>query len=149
MWLKNRGSRIGLICNTGITPGNALRRVLEDGGLAGYFHTMIFSNEVGIRKPDPEIFHLAADRLGVKASQIVHVGDNLKADVWGAKNAGFRTIYFDSEVGKDRIAEADPASLVAQSRKIGVLKKDQVTADRRITSFKMIAETIEGLEKSP
>jgi FMN phosphatase YigB (HAD superfamily) len=77
------------------------------------------------------------------------VGDNLKADVWGARNAGFRTIYFDSEVGKDRIAEADPASLVAQSRKIGTLKKDQVTADRRITSFKMIAETIEELEKSP
>jgi putative hydrolase of the HAD superfamily len=148
IWLKNRGSRIGLICNTGITPGDALRQLLEDEGLAGYFHTMIFSNEVGIRKPDPEIFHLAADRLGVKAFQAVHVGDNLKADVCGAKNAGFKTIYFDSEEGKDRIAEKDPASLVAQSRNIGMLKKDQVMADRRITSFRMIAETIEELEKS-
>jgi FMN phosphatase YigB (HAD superfamily) len=85
----------------------------------------------------------------VKPPQTVHVGDNLKADVWGAKNAGFKTIYFDCEEGKDRIAEADPTSLVAQSRSIGMLKKEQVTADRRITSFSMITEAIEELEKKP
>ena len=148
IWIKNRGIRIGLICNTGITPANGLRKVLEDHDLEKYFNTMIFSNEVGIRKPDPEIFHLAADKLGVKPSETVHVGDNLKADVWGAKNAGFKTIFFDSNEGKDGIAEADPTSLVAQSRKIDPLKKDQVTADKRITTFKMIAQIIEELENT-
>jgi len=147
LWLKNRGSRVGLICNTGITPGTALRQLLAEGGMAGYFDVMIFSNEVGVRKPDPEIFHLAARELGVKPSQGVHVGDNLRADVWGAKNAGFKAIHFACEEGKDRIAEADPNSLVAQSRKIGILKKEQVTADKTITSFNMITEAIEQLEK--
>jgi putative hydrolase of the HAD superfamily len=147
LWLKNRGSRVGLICNTGITPGTALRQLLVEGGVAGYFDVMIFSNEVGIRKPDPEIFHLATQELGVKPSQAVHVGDNLTADVWGAKNAGFKAIYFACEEGKDRIAEADPNSLVAQSRKIGILKKEQVTADKTIISFNMITEAIEQLEK--
>jgi putative hydrolase of the HAD superfamily len=147
LWLKNRGSRVGLICNTGLTPGTALRQLLADGGVAGYFDVMIFSNEVGIRKPDPEIFHLAAQELGVEPCQAVHVGDNLRVDVWGAKNAGFKAIHFACEEGKDRIAEADPNSLVAQSRKIGILKKEQVTANKTINSFSMITEAIEQLEK--
>ena len=146
-WLKNRGSRLGLICNTGITPGTALRQLLAEGGVAGYFDVMIFSNEAGIRKPDPEIFHLAAQELGVEPSQAVHVGDNLRVDVWGAKNAGFKAIHFVCEDGKDRIAEADPNSLVAQSRKMGTLKKEHVTADKTIISFNMITEAIEQLEK--
>jgi putative hydrolase of the HAD superfamily len=147
LWLKNRGSRVGLICNTGITPGTALRQLLAEGGVAGYFDVMIFSNEVGIRKPDPEIFHLAAQELGVESSRAVHVGDNLRVDIWGAKNAGFRAIHFACEEGKDRIAEADPNSLVARSRKMGILRKEQVTADKTITSFNMITEAIEQLEK--
>jgi putative hydrolase of the HAD superfamily len=147
-WLQNRGIKIGLICNTGITPGTALRQLLSEEDVAQYFDVMIFSNEVGIRKPDPEIFHLTTQKLQVKPFQTVHVGDNLKADVWGAKNAGFKTVYFDSEEGKDRTAESDPTSLVAQSRKLDNLKKHQVTPDKRITSFKMIAKTIEELEKS-
>lgn len=100
-----------------------MRKFLANESVTEYFDLMIFSEEIGIRKPDRRIFHLAARRLGVQPSEIVHVGDNLKTDVWGAKTAGLKAIYFSSQEGRDRIAESDPNSLVSlaktrQSRKL-------------------------------
>ena len=122
-WLKNRNKLIGLICNTGRTPGFGIRRFLEKESVAEYFDLMLFSDEVGIRKPNPRIFQIAAKKLKAKPYEVVHVGDNLKSDVWGAKKAGLKAIYYSTEVGRDKIAESDPTSLVAQSRKLGNLKK--------------------------
>lgn len=51
---------------------------------------MLISEEVQLRKPQPEIFWKAADALNVQACESVFVGDSPKADVIGAKNAGMR-----------------------------------------------------------
>jgi putative hydrolase of the HAD superfamily len=51
---------------------------------------------VGVAKPDPEIFRIALDRLGVPASeQVLHVGDSLRYDVAGALAAGIRPVHLD------------------------------------------------------
>lgn len=52
------------------------------------------SGRIGIEKPDPAIFGWLAERLGVEASRIVHVGDSLGADVQGALRAGWRAVWF-------------------------------------------------------
>jgi len=145
-WLKSRNKLVGVICNTGLTPGFGLRRFLEDQGVAEYFDVMIFSDEVGIRKPDPRMFHLATKKLKAKPCEVVHVGDNLKTDVWGAKNAGFKAIYLSSDVGRDRIAESDPTSLVSLSRNLGNLRREQISPDRTVTSLAMVIKAIEELE---
>jgi len=145
-WLEDQDKLIGLICNTGLTPGFGLRRFLEREGLAGYFDLMLFSDEVGIRKPDPRMFHIAAQRLKVKHFEIVHIGDNLKSDVWGAKNAGFKALYFSAEVGRDRVAESDPTSLVSISRKVNNLSKDQIVPDKTIRSLAMAMKAIQELD---
>ena len=145
-WLRSRNKLVGLICNTGVTPAFALRRFLDDQGLGEYFDTMIFSDEVGVRKPDPRIFHLAAERLKAKPSEVVHVGDNLKCDVWGAKNAGFEAVCFSCAMGRDRIAESDPTSLVSISRKLGNLAADEIVPDATITSLSMLKQIIEEQE---
>jgi putative hydrolase of the HAD superfamily len=145
-WLKNQKKLVGLICNTGLTPGFGLRKFLTREGIAKYFDLMLFSDEVGIRKPDPKIFQLVTQRLKVKPYEIVHIGDNLKSDVWGAKNAGFKAIYLSTEVGRDRMAESDPASLVSISRKTVNLKKDQIVPDKTITSLAMVIKAIEELD---
>jgi putative hydrolase of the HAD superfamily len=137
-WLKNRNMFVGLICNIGLTPGFGLQRFLWDQGVAEYFDVMIFSDEVGVRKPDPRIFHLAAEKFKVKPCNVAHVGDNLKSDVWGAKNAGFKAIYFSCAVGRDRIAESDPTSLVCLSRKLGSLREKDIVPDATITSLNML-----------
>ena len=144
-WLKERNKPVGLICNTGRTPGFSLRKFLNNAGVADYFDVMFFSDEVGIRKPDPQIFQMAATKLKVKPYEIIHVGDNLKSDIWGAKNAGLKTIYFSTETGRDMTAETDPNSLVSISRKLGTLKEKEIVPDKTITSLSMIINSIENL----
>ncbi len=143
-WLKNQNKQIGLICNTGLTPGFGLRRFLEKKRIAQYFEFMIFSDEIGVRKPDPRIFHMAAGSFRLDPRQVVHIGDNLKSDIWGANNAKFKTIHYSCEAGRDRMAEADPASLVSISRELDGLRVDGVVPDKTISS---LAEAIDAIRE--
>ena len=145
--LAEAGKRVGLICNTGLTPGFALRRFLESEGVLEFFDFLVFSDEVGFRKPEQRVFDLAARKLGVDACSAVHVGDNLRVDVYGAKNAGFRAIHFACEDGHDKVAEADPNSLVALSRNIGNLSPEQVAPDKTINKLAEAIKVIKELEK--
>lgn len=147
-WLKSENISVGLICNIGLTPGFGLRRFLVNQGVAEYFDIMIFSDEVRVRKPDSRIFHLVAKKFKVKPCEVVHVGDNLRSDVWGAKNAGFRAVYFSCGVGRDRIAESDPTSLVSLSRNLGNLREEDIFPDATITSLDMLRKAVKnGLEQ--
>ncbi|MBI3978153.1 MAG: HAD-IA family hydrolase [Chloroflexi bacterium] len=102
--VRGLGIRIGLICNTGRTPGSALRRLFDQWGIRGYFDSLAFSNEEGIRKPHPDIFHRELRRLGVTPPEAIHVGDDLVADIAGAKAAGLRAIL----VGADQPTAPTP-----------------------------------------
>lgn len=144
-WLKQQNKQIGLICNTGLTPGFGLRRFLEKKRIAEYLEFMIFSDEIRIRKPDPRIFQMAAERFRLAPHQIVHIGDNLKSDIWGAHNAKFKTIHYSSETGRDRMAEADPKSLVSISRELDGLRVN-VVPDRMISSLADAIEAIRELD---
>lgn len=145
--LAEGGKRIGLICNTGLTPGFALRRFLESEGVLECFDFLAFSDEIGFRKPDRRIFHLVARKLKTDPCGIVHVGDNLRIDVLGAKSAGFKAIYFACDEGRDKIAEADPNSLVARSRSLGTLEKGDIKADKTISSLGEVKEAVRWLEE--
>jgi putative hydrolase of the HAD superfamily len=57
---------------------------------------IIDSHVAGVAKPDPEIFHIALNALGIPASEdVVHVGDSLRYDVTGAIAAGLRPVHLD------------------------------------------------------
>ncbi len=145
-WLKKKNKRIGLICNSGHTPGFVLRQILKKEGIADYFDLMLFSDEAGIRKPDPRIFLMAAEEVNVAPHEVVHVGDNLKSDVWGAKNAGFKAVHLKSETGRDKVAESDPSSLVSISRTLVSINEKENAPDRTIASLGTVIEAIESLE---
>lgn len=147
-WLQKRHMRIGLICNTGITPGFALRRFLSQIGISEYFDSMIFSDEVRIRKPDPRVFRLAAKELKTKSYETIHIGDNLKTDVWGAKNAGFGAIHLACEEGRDKQAENDPESYLSRSRNLGKIGRRKLEADATVDSLAMATRIIEELQYS-
>lgn len=144
--LKSQEKLVALICNTGTTPGTALRRLLQREGVAQHFDCMLFSEEIGIRKPDIRIFRLAAEKLGISPNEGVHVGDNLKCDVWGAQQAGFRAIHLSSEEGRDRLAESDPSSMVSWSRRLGDQEKSRIKPDKVIPSLGMAMNAIMELE---
>jgi FMN phosphatase YigB (HAD superfamily) len=61
-----------------------------------YFKTVILSSIVGIRKPNPEIYWLAAREIGVEPAKCAYLGDNPVRDVEGTRAAGFgMMILFD------------------------------------------------------
>jgi len=92
-----RGLRLAVISNTMRTPGRVLRRIFEGAGILAPFSVLTFSDECGIRKPDPEIFLRTLRQIGVEPEAAVHVGDDPVLDVEGARDAGMRVIQVAPE----------------------------------------------------
>ena len=88
--------RLGLICNTGRIPGTMLKIILQRLGILEHFDVLTFSDVVGVRKPDPHIFHLTLDRLEIAPDQALHVGDNPTTDILGARGAGMWAVLLGS-----------------------------------------------------
>ncbi len=91
--LASRGYRMGLICNTGRTPGITLRELLKDYAILSFFDSTLFSDETIIRKPDTAIFETALRELGADRRRTVHVGDSWENDVRGAQAAGIGAVW--------------------------------------------------------
>jgi putative hydrolase of the HAD superfamily len=104
--LKKRGISVCLVSNTLRTPGIVLRRILKNEGLLDGFTGMVFSDEYGMRKPASGIFHEALRRLGVATHHAVHVGDDARLDVEGARLANMRVIHLGSGRADDNMPDA-------------------------------------------
>ncbi|MGB2769312.1 MAG: HAD family hydrolase [Candidatus Zixiibacteriota bacterium] len=92
---KSRGYKVGLICNTGTTPGRTIRVLLERLEMIDSFDVTTFSDELGIRKPDPRIFLHTLRQLKSKPENSAHVGDLVDVDVLGAKNVGMISVHYN------------------------------------------------------
>ena len=92
-----RGLTLAVVSNAMRTPGAILRMLLERHGLLGCFKHTAFSDEVGVRKPDPAIFARALEALGADPEHAVHVGDDAILDVAGARAAGMRVVQVIGE----------------------------------------------------
>jgi FMN phosphatase YigB (HAD superfamily) len=104
--LRRAGIRLGLVCDTGFTPGRVVRGFLDDAGLSEHLETLCFSDEVGVPKPGNEIFAKALAELGVRPPEAVHVGDLRRTDIAGAHDIGmhaarFRGIHDDASDAPD------------------------------------------------
>lgn len=100
--LRARGHRLGIISNW----APCLDETLVQLGIGDLFETVVCSSLVGLRKPDPRIFLLAAERLGVGPDSCNHVGDNIAADVDGAISAGMAPILVNRQ--QARVGKAAP-----------------------------------------
>jgi putative hydrolase of the HAD superfamily len=89
--------RLGIISDTGITPGRILRLVLEDAQVLGFFKATIFSDETGYNKPHKVMFETALKSLGGKPSEAVHIGDLLETDVAGAQSIGMKIVWLNRD----------------------------------------------------
>ncbi|RQS97521.1 HAD family hydrolase [Burkholderia seminalis] len=73
-----------------VTNGNADLRLTGGGE---FFRTTLSARAFGFAKPEPEIFHAAADALDVRPAELLHVGDDFHLDVVGALNAGLQAAW--------------------------------------------------------
>ena len=85
--LYDRGYTLGIISN--LITTSEIPEWMEVDGFTPYFKSVALSSVLGIRKPDPAIYHIAAQEAGVLPSRCAYVGDNLKRDVTGTRAAGF------------------------------------------------------------
>jgi putative hydrolase of the HAD superfamily len=85
---RARGVRLVVVSNWDASLPETLERV----GLAALLDGVLTSAQVGVRKPDPLIFHRALALAGVAPEEALHVGDSLVEDIDGARAAGLRAV---------------------------------------------------------
>ncbi len=89
---QRRGLALGLISNTGLTPGYVLREILADHGLLPYLQVLTFSDEARLAKPAEQIFRCTLEALGVEPADAVFIGDVPAIDVAGPQAVGMWTV---------------------------------------------------------
>lgn len=96
--LKDKRLILGLLTNLTKEMAPICRRL----GLEPYLDLVVTSGEVGADKPEPQIFLAALERAGVYPSEALHIGDQYKIDVVGARGVGINPILIDRyELYKD------------------------------------------------
>jgi putative hydrolase of the HAD superfamily len=122
--LKARGATIAIVTNN-LTDEQRLK--LRLCGMTGYVDELITSEDVGVQKPDPRIFHVALDRTGARPEEAVMLGDAWKTDIEGARRAGLRAIWLN------RLGAASPDASVAEIRSLEPVERtrDLILLGRR------------------
>ena len=86
--------------------------VLQEFGFDGLFQYVVESAVVGIRKPDPRIFLLGVEALGLQPEEVTVVGDSVAKDIIPAKAAGCQTIWLRGEQWTDDAVDLSAADRI-------------------------------------
>ncbi|OOQ60829.1 HAD family hydrolase [Mucilaginibacter pedocola] len=100
---ENSGATFSLLSNTGYITGKTLRKVLALHGLDNYFDFQLYSDEVGMSKPNPEFFKVMLKNVDIvnpgttiPLAAIIHIGDNPKNDIVPAAAIGIDGLLINS-----------------------------------------------------
>lgn len=105
--LKELGYKIALVADTRI---GTYKNVLGKFDLFRYFDCFAISEELGISKPNPEIFLFALNSLGIDKEDyknVIMVGNNLKKDIAGANRLGLISVWIHRNERYPSIPESD------------------------------------------
>jgi len=95
--LKERGYLLGIITDTA-APFHIKLNWLEKGGFGDVWDSIISSQELGVRKPSPEIYQAALHQLNVSPCQAIFIGHKV-SELDGAQAVGLQTIAFNPDPG--------------------------------------------------
>lgn len=100
---QKSGATFSLLSNTGFIKGTTLKKVLVELKMDKYFDFQLYSDEVGMSKPNPALFRLMLEQVkqinpgkDIGPENIIHIGDNARADVAGANNVGIKSMLVNS-----------------------------------------------------
>ena len=110
-----RGLRLVVVSNA----NGRLHHLLERIGLLDAFDHVFDSHHEGVEKPDPRIFRLGLDRVGVRAEEAAMVGDSPEDDIAGARALGMRAFLVDRE-GRFPVAVGRLPDLLALPAALGL-----------------------------
>ncbi len=100
--LKASGKKIYLLSNA---QSDFTRPEITLLGLEEYFDGIFVSSEVGVKKPGKEFYEKLLDTYGLQPSESIMIGNDIKADILGAKEVGLHTFYINSNISPAEDAE--------------------------------------------
>lgn len=106
--LRDAGLRLAVVSNF----THSLPRILDELAIASRFETVVYSWRARVAKPDPRIYRMALDALGVAPAEAVMVGDSWEHDVAGAEAVGVRGYFLARDAGERPGRERTVRSLV-------------------------------------
>ncbi len=95
-YLKSKGYKLGIIAN----QKKGLQKRLDEFGILEFFDLVIASAEVGVSKPDKEIFEIALAKANCKPNECIMIGDRLDNDIIPASQIGMKTIWIRQGLAK-------------------------------------------------
>ncbi|MFQ5697096.1 MAG: HAD family hydrolase [Myxococcota bacterium] len=116
--------RLALVSN--FSHAATARALLDQARLAELLDPIVISEEVGYRKPRPEIFRSALERLALDPHEALHVGDRLVADIDGAAALGIGGVWLTRRVADPggslaRYSGARPLHVIGDLRELGAI----------------------------
>jgi putative hydrolase of the HAD superfamily len=100
---QKSNSSFNISSNTGFVKGGTLRKILVDLNLDSFFEFQLYSDEVGVSKPNRSFFEEMINNVkkipskkNIQLNEIVHIGDNPVADIKGALSTGIDSILINS-----------------------------------------------------
>jgi HAD superfamily hydrolase (TIGR01549 family) len=93
---------LGVVSNFDHPP--YIRRILRDLDLNKYFSTVVISGDFDFKKPDPRIFHLALEELGLEPGDAVYIGDS-EEDIIGSRGAGLKPVLIQRDIDLNGVPE--------------------------------------------
>jgi len=90
-WLADHGVRRG-VCSNAPFPPEMMHRQVRSTGIADLVDAVVFSSEVGRRKPAPEVYRAALDAIATRPDRTLFVGDRVREDYEGPLRLGMRAV---------------------------------------------------------
>lgn len=99
--LVEQQKSISILSNTGFISAGTLRKLLRYYDLDKFFSFQIYSDEVGMSKPNPRIFKIVYNEIclikEINRAEVLHIGDNMIADYNGAREFGFNSLLIKQQ----------------------------------------------------
>lgn len=103
--LRENGYLLGIVSNG---PSELQNMKMDTAGIRDLFDEVIISGDYGVHKPDRRLFDLAAEKIGVKNTECLFVGDHPVNDIQGALGAGMKAVWMNYGYFKDQCKEDVP-----------------------------------------
>ena len=105
--LRDRGLKTAIFSNAPFPP-EFLQRQVRGNGLAPAVDAVVFSSEIGKRKPAPEAYHAALNRIGADPASTLHVGDRFVEDYEGPRRLGMQAVICTA-LARSPVPEGTPS----------------------------------------